>query len=260
MRPACAARRRRFLLDWRRTKDENPRVPISPPKLAALLRDLGPQLLRGDHAQARGEEAATALPTGHAALDALLGGGFPRGRLSEIAGPSSSGCTSLALSLLARTTQAEEVVAVVDAADAFDPRSAERSGVALGRVLWARPTGTAEAVRCGRRLLEARGFGLIVLDLARAGPGALPALSRATWQQLARAARAAHTALVALCFARQTGTCAELALELTPRRANFAGSPPLLESLEVEARLARHRTRPHPSHVVLRLGPPAPDA
>jgi len=234
-------------------------VPASPPKLAALLRDLGPQLLRGDHALARSETAAV-LPTGYAALDALLGGGFPRGRLSEIAGPTSSGRTSLALSLLARATRAEEVVAVVDAADAFDPSSAERGGVALGRVLWARPSGASEAVRCSRHLLEARGFGLVVLDLARAGPSALPALPRVTWQRLTRAARAAHTALLVLSLARQTGTCAELALELTPRRANFKRSPPLLESLEIEARLARHRTRPHPSHVALRLGPAVPGA
>jgi len=234
-------------------------VPASPPKLAALLRDLGPQLLRGDHALAR-SEAATPLPTGYAPLDALLGGGFPRGRLSEIAGPSSSGRTSLALRLLARATRAEEIAAVVDAADAFDPSSAERSGVALGRVLWARPGGAAEAARCSRHLLEARGFGLVVLDLARAGTPALPALSRATWQRLACAARAARTALVVLSPTRQTGTCAELALELTPRRANFAGSPPLLESLEIEARLARHRTRPQARPVVLRLGPAASGA
>ena len=50
-------------------------------------RDLGPQLRRGapEHA------AASRLPTGIAEVDDLLAGGFPRGRLSEIAGPLSSG-------------------------------------------------------------------------------------------------------------------------------------------------------------------------
>src|SRR5262247_1728780 len=106
-----------------------------PPGVARLLRDLGPRLrCGGAPVEARG-----CLPTGLPEIDRLLGGGFPRGRLCEIAGPLSAGRTSLALSLLARSTSAEEVCALVDAADGFDPPSAEAAGVSLERVLWARP-------------------------------------------------------------------------------------------------------------------------
>src|SRR5262245_57013539 len=73
------------------------------------------------------------LATGIPSVDALLVGGLPRGRLVEITGPPSSGRTSLALALLASATRASEVAAVVDAADAFDPASADAAGVALER-------------------------------------------------------------------------------------------------------------------------------
>ena len=78
--------------------------------------------------------------TGFAELDDLLGGGIPRGQITELVGQASSGCTSVALSLLAEATARQEVAAYIDAADCFDPPSAQRAGVELDRLLW---------VRCG---------------------------------------------------------------------------------------------------------------
>ena len=78
--------------------------------------------------------------TGFAELDDLLGGGIPHGQITELVGQASSGCTSVALSLLAEATARQEVAAYIDASDCFDPPSAERAGVALDRLLW---------VRCG---------------------------------------------------------------------------------------------------------------
>ena len=79
-------------------------------------------------------------PTGLAALDERLGGGLPLGAISELAGPECSGRTSLALSLIARLTQAARVCAWVDVSDTLDPESAAAAGVDLARLLW---------VRCG---------------------------------------------------------------------------------------------------------------
>lgn len=79
-------------------------------------------------------------PTGVAAVDALLEGGFPIGAITELAGPESSGRTSLTLSFLARITREGRVAAWVDVSDTFDPESAAAAGVDLDRVLW---------VRCG---------------------------------------------------------------------------------------------------------------
>ena len=77
--------------------------------------------------------------TSVAAVDQLTGG-LPRGALSEICGPASSGRSSLLLAALAARTAAGEACALVDVTDSFDPVSAEAAGVDLRRVLW---------VRCG---------------------------------------------------------------------------------------------------------------
>lgn len=88
----------------------------------------------------RSKIAADLQPCGVAELDAVLGGGFPRGSLVELCGPASSGRTSLAFSLLAQATAQQEVCAFVDVSDSLDPTSLAAAGVDLPRVLW---------VRCG---------------------------------------------------------------------------------------------------------------
>src|SRR5450755_2417211 len=72
-----------------------------------------------------------------------LAGGLPRGCLSEICGPASSGRTSVLLSALAAATRRQEVCALVDATDALDTVSATAAGVELERLLWIRCTRTS---------------------------------------------------------------------------------------------------------------------
>ena len=80
------------------------------------------------------------LSSGIAALNALTGG-WPRGCLTEICGPASSGRTTLLLAALAAATRHGEFCVLVDASDALDPRSAaDAACVELDRLLW---------VRCG---------------------------------------------------------------------------------------------------------------
>ncbi len=67
-----------------------------------------------------------------------LGGGLPRGAISEVTGPCSSGRTGLLMSMLAQLTQAGGIAAYVDVTDCLDPRSAEQAGVLLDRLLWIR--------------------------------------------------------------------------------------------------------------------------
>src|SRR5437660_10229022 len=74
-------------------------------------------------------------------LDALTGG-LPRGCLTEICGPASSGRTSVLLAALAAATRREESCALVDASDALDPASAAASGIEFGRLLCVRCGGT----------------------------------------------------------------------------------------------------------------------
>src|SRR5579863_316907 len=72
-----------------------------------------------------------------------LTGGLPRGCLTEICGPASSGRTSVLLAALAAATQRQEACALVDVSDAFNPHSAAAAGVNFEKMLW---------VRCGMRL------------------------------------------------------------------------------------------------------------
>jgi recombination protein RecA len=79
------------------------------------------------------------LSSGIAAINALTGG-WPRGCLTEICGPASSGRTTVLLAALSAATRRGEFCVLVDASDALDPRSAADAGVELDRLLW---------VRCG---------------------------------------------------------------------------------------------------------------
>lgn len=208
--------------------------------LHALRASLPAELAERLRAGAAPNEAP-ALPrlaTGIASLDALLGGGFPRGRVSEITGPLSSGRTALAFALVAAATRNGEIAAVVDATDAFDPESAAAAGVDLSRVLWARPSRPREALRCAERLLEARGFGVVVLDQdapmdSRAGAS--------IWLRMSRSAMASGTALVLLAPATRAGPFAALSLEARATRVHFATRPAWLEALDT--RVAPLRTR-----------------
>src|SRR5262245_57669361 len=77
-------------------------------------------------------------PCGVTSLDARLGGGFPRGQVSELIGPRSSGRASLMLRALAGATARGELTAVVDVLDMLDIDSAAAAGVDLNRLLWIR--------------------------------------------------------------------------------------------------------------------------
>ena len=181
---------------------------------------------------------ATGIPT----VDALLGGGFPRGRVTEITGPLSSGRTSLALAVVAMATRAGEIAAVVDSADAFDPTSAAAAGIDLSRVLWARPSRPHEALRCAARLLEARGFGVVVmLDCAGApvvdarmqgaAQRAVSERSASSWLRISRSATASGTALVLVASSMRAGPFAALSLEARATHVQFATRPDWLEGL-----------------------------
>ena len=69
-------------------------------------------------------------------LDAALRGGLPRGQLSEIAGPRSSGRTSLLFQLIAAATRRGEIAALIDTFDRLDVVSADSAGILLDRLLW----------------------------------------------------------------------------------------------------------------------------
>ena len=220
-------------------------------RLDALLRDLAADIQPGGAPALSTARLATGLP----AVDRLLGGGFPRGRLAEIAGPLSSGRTSLALALLAETTRRGALVSVIDAADAFDPNSADAAGIDLARVLWARPPGISEALRCAEHVLNAGGFALVIVDLAFAAARERPHIPESAWPRLRKSAASTDAGLVLLTRERLAGASADLALEFAVARARFAAQPSWLEALESDMRLVRNRAGPTERAALVRFQP-----
>ncbi len=152
--------------------------------------------------QASGDVIRWSVPTGVPALDERLAGGLPRGQLSEIVGPRSSGRLALAVSAMAAATARGEAVALVDPLDMFDPVSAAASGIDFQRVLWVRGDacgssrvslsceyGTLQkaldrGIKALNIILQAGGFGLVVIDLAEVASQAIGRLPYTTWLRL----------------------------------------------------------------------------
>ncbi|MFN8544132.1 MAG: hypothetical protein U0807_07995 [Candidatus Binatia bacterium] len=206
---------------------------------AALLDRLGrPGQLRLGTTLSR---PAPPLPTGLVDLDEALGGGLPRGRVSEITGARSHGRTGLACRIAASATRAGETIAWIDPEDALDPEAAAGAGMALGRTLWVRPRAQDEAARATEIVLGAGGFGLVVLDL---GDGArLPGV-RAVWPRLVRAAEQTRTALLVASARSAAGASAAVGLAVTGRRVRWSGGRGRLVLLDgLDARITVVRSR-----------------
>lgn len=135
--------------------------------------------------------ATPALPTGIAPLDAaLLGGGLPRGRLTELVGSTGSGKTTLARAIVEATVSSHGWVAYIDAARTLDARDWVHLGDVEG--MWMiRPHDTTRAAWCADVLLRSGAFALVVLDGA-------PLLARATAVRLTRLARESNAAFVVM--------------------------------------------------------------
>ena len=109
------------------------------------------------------------IPTGFAALDAALGaGGFPRGRVVELFGASSTGKTTLALQVIAHAQSDGLTAAWIDAEHAFDPAYAATLGVSIGRLPVAQPESAEQALEIVRQLAASQAVDLLVVDSAAA--------------------------------------------------------------------------------------------
>jgi len=173
-----------------------------------------PAVLRAASLVRRAPETA---PTGVVEIDCRTGG-LPRGSLTEIFGPASSGRTSLLVSVLAQATGRQEVCAVVDSSDAFDPASAAEAGVDLDRLLWVRCAGHPEhALKAADLLANAGGFGVIVLDLADVAPRIARCIPLSAWYRLRRTIENTPTILVVVEREPCAQSCASLRLDMERR-------------------------------------------
>jgi hypothetical protein len=205
------------------------------------------------------DDAAIA-PSSVSALDARLGGGFPRGQLSELVGPRSSARTSLLLRMLAAATARGELVALVDALDMLDVESAAAAGVDLDRLLWIRghvvsnpgfgrdlnQRAMEQAIRALALVLQAGKFGIVALDVAEAPALAVRRLPFTTWLRLQRMVEGSQTVCVLIGDAPMARSSAGLTVRLDGGRPSGARfGPTLFEGLGADARVLRARTRAH---------------
>jgi recombination protein RecA len=198
--------------------------------LEALLhtKKLGRTLTRDASARADLEQAST----GHAGLDARLQGGIPRGHVTELVGPRSSGRTALLLQLLAAATARGELVALVDALDMLDVESAADAGIDLDRLLWIRghvvtnpglcrdlnQRALVQAVRALTLVLEAGNFGLVVFDVGEAPADAIRRLPFTTWLRLHRMVEGSQTVCLLVGSDRMSRSPAGLTLHVPALR------------------------------------------
>jgi hypothetical protein len=212
---------------------------------------------------ASAQPAAQRLSTGLWALDALLEGGLPRGRLTELSGPRSSGRMSATLAMTAAAQATGELVALVDVADALDPRSAARAGVLLLRLLWVRPRSVVDGLKAADWLLDVGGFGLVVLYLAGVAAQVVDAEAHvgwnrrqspksmirgdAPWLKLARRAERAKAAMVIVADRPLVGTLGALSLAAERGRGKWLGhneAPRLLDGINGRIAVARNKLGP----------------
>ena len=218
------------------------------------------------------------IPTGIPPVDELTGG-VPRGALTEIFGSASSGRTSLLLALLAQMTAREEVCALLDASDAFDPHSATAAGVDLQRVLWVRcganlpqrnggtknrvigssghrvtdsrrtSSHVEQALRAADLLLQAGGFGLLVMDLGDIPPAIARRVPLTSWFRFRRAVENTATALVVVEQEASARSCASLVLGMqqsafSSQHSAKTGAPThsrLLHGMQLEVEVLNSR-------------------
>jgi len=201
------------------------------------------------------------IPTGFAALDAILGpGGLPRSASVAIRGDGSSGRTTLVLRLAAEAQAAGSIVAWLDLSRSFDPVEAVARGVRLEWLVVITPETLDEGLAIGGALLAGRSVDLLVLDLpgGRLAAADRPARIADRLGRLATLARRAETLLVVLEPPGLAGGLATAVAESTGVRLELARRSWIRLGRDIvgqrtEALVARNRYGPPGRRATLRI-------
>ena len=105
------------------------------------------------------------ISTGSLGLDIALGiGGIPKGRVTEIYGPESSGKTTLTLQIIAQCQKEGGTCAFIDAEHALDPQYAEKLGVNVDELLLSQPDTGEQALEVADMLVKSKSVDLVIID------------------------------------------------------------------------------------------------
>jgi hypothetical protein len=197
-----------------------------------------------------GKRSWERIPTGIAALDAAIGG-LPRGAITEICGLPCSGRTSLALAMLAAISGRDEVCALVDGTDAFDPESGAAAGIDLGRLLWVRCRALDPVLRSADLLLQGGGFGIVALDLSDLPQQEIRQIPLAAWFRFQRVIENTPTILLVIGRESAAGPSAALVLRARSQQTVWTGKLFRANDLHLEVLRSRSAGSSASSHVRL---------
>ncbi len=104
------------------------------------------------------------ISSGSKGLDIALGGGIPRGRITEIYGPESGGKTTLALSVIAEVQKNGGIAGFIDAEHALDPVYARNIGVDIDNLYISQPDNGEQALEIAETMIRSGSVDIIVID------------------------------------------------------------------------------------------------
>ena len=207
------------------------------PALAGSVLDLRKLLTeRFPHAPAA---AATQLVTGLAFLDEAIGGGLPKGAITELISPEVSAGSALLIHALLETAQRDcYFLALIDGRDSFDPQPL--GNACLGHLLWMRCTKALEAIKAADLLLRDGNFPLVIVDLVLNPREELRKIPQTNWYRLQRLVESTSTACLVLT---RQGRVSSAQLKIVLENVWN------LESFEQEDAISRLRIRVQRSHL-----------
>src|ERR1700674_501395 len=135
--------------------------------LGATLSQIEKQFGKGSVIRLGGQpvQAVPSISTGSISVDFALGiGGFPRGRISEIFGPESSGKTTIALQVVAEAQKVGGMAAYIDVEHALDPAYARKLGVDVDNLLVSQPDYGEQALEITNALITSGSIDVLVVD------------------------------------------------------------------------------------------------
>jgi hypothetical protein len=139
----------------------------------------------------------TRLVTGLASFDQPIGGGLPKGAITElISGRGNAGSASLLHGFVHGAYRDKYFVALIDGRDSFDPCALANS--ILRQLLWVRCTKALEAIKAADLLLRDGNFPLVIVDLILNSPEELRKIPQTTWYRLQRLVESVPTACLVL--------------------------------------------------------------
>lgn len=204
----------------RKIQDSNPTGPMNEARRAMLDKAVGDIVKRyGDGSIMRLGEAhnmaVDSIPTGSLSLDLALGiGGIPRGRITEIYGPESSGKTTISQHIVAEAQKLGGTCAYVDMEHALDPIYAARCGVDVNNLLVSQPDTGEQALEITETLVRSGAVELVVIDSVAAlvpraeiegdmGDAQMGAMARLMSQALRKLSGAINQTKTAVIFTNQ---------------------------------------------------------